>query len=93
MTVAVTGAILTAALENGIMKFTDARSEWSHRQIDFNAPAVIQCARINRSLQRRGEMEINIVSELAEIDILGRVRGKCRKYLQKFGKLAKINFL
>lgn len=41
MTVAVMGAILTAALENGIMQFADTSLYGSHRQIDFNAPAVI----------------------------------------------------
>lgn len=88
MTVAVTGAILTASLENGIMKFADSRLNRSHRQIDFDAPAVIQCARINRSSLRRGEMEINIgVKKLAEIDILGVCAWRVSQILTKITQI------
>lgn len=39
---------------------------------------------------RHGEVKINIVSKLVEIDISGSVRGECRKYLgeqmRQFGR-------
>lgn len=33
--------LLTASLKNWIMKLSDARLDWSDRQIDFDTPAVV----------------------------------------------------
>jgi hypothetical protein len=44
---------LTASFEYGIVEFTRARLNRRDRQIDFHSPAIIQSARINRSVEER----------------------------------------
>lgn len=52
--------MLTAALKNWIVKLANSRFDWCHCQVDFNASAVVQGARINRSGDVKSIRMLNI---------------------------------